>query len=610
MANSKDSWETNIPTWNGSEETWNTYLEDVEWYFYSIEQRSRHLVASRLARKLQGPARNALKGLKAVDFAGVQGITKLLRILQSRIGDLPVPDLAHKLDEFIFKLRRRPGESMNEWGLRSIETYRKLTTALDRVKGKASDIGTFEEPPPPRTQNPGNGKFPWPHEWEEGWNEDDWEKAEFGNEDDYDRDSEHSQQAERTWRGKMGERTRPERSRSSSASSYNSSKSRKSGNLQGKPTKPDDDEPFKDEDGFLPTEVRGWLLLRNAGLTYTERATVIASTQGNLAFAVIFRALRQQYPPRDLGKIDEQRGKRNKGKGKGGLNLINDDDDEYSEEQGKFLEDEDGEADAVSLVNTDRTGDPEFEALQVDEMEAMAAVGVANRTLVQARKAIQQAKLARGFHPRKPLPQGFRGGFRAKSGGTGQGHGSVQVQNRGKDGPCFICGGPHGYKDCPDRNAPKPRIGSAKAVLGTVFTVGLDAMDSSSTGTSTDESPPEKGKGLPSNTTESKTRSDIEPASQGQAETLTPKVEESKETSCERRDEQRSTISPKQEPDSSERPEEEGELFKAPSQSEGKEQYKKPDAKSRPATRPASIKQGMDPDKEAPRPNKQTENRS
>ena len=129
MAVSKESWEKDIPAWNGSEDTWNTYLEDVEWYFYSIEGRHRHLVASRLARKLQGQARNALKGLRALDFAGVQGITKLLRILQSRIGDLPVPDLAHKLDEFIFKLRRKPGESMNEWGLRSIETYRKLTVA-------------------------------------------------------------------------------------------------------------------------------------------------------------------------------------------------------------------------------------------------------------------------------------------------------------------------------------------------------------------------------------------------------------------------------------------------------------------------------------------------
>ncbi len=61
------------------------------------------------------------------------------------------------------------------------------------------------------------------------------------------------------------------------------------------------------EEGMLPTEIRGWLLLRNSGLSYSERATVIASTQGVLTFQVIWRALRQQYPPRDLEKIDNAR---------------------------------------------------------------------------------------------------------------------------------------------------------------------------------------------------------------------------------------------------------------------------------------------------------------
>ena len=62
MAGSKESWEKDIPTWDGSEEKWNTYLEDVEWYFYATSTKDRHLVASRLARKLSGQARNALKG--------------------------------------------------------------------------------------------------------------------------------------------------------------------------------------------------------------------------------------------------------------------------------------------------------------------------------------------------------------------------------------------------------------------------------------------------------------------------------------------------------------------------------------------------------------------
>ena len=78
----KETWEKDMPTWNGSEDTWNGYLEDVEWYFYSLEPKHRGLLAHRLARKLTGTARNALKGLKANEFIGVEGIPKLLRILQ------------------------------------------------------------------------------------------------------------------------------------------------------------------------------------------------------------------------------------------------------------------------------------------------------------------------------------------------------------------------------------------------------------------------------------------------------------------------------------------------------------------------------------------------
>ena len=90
--------ERDVPTWNGIEEGWNGYIEEVEWYFWATAPKDRHLVASRLARRLTGSARNAIRGLRPREFAGTQGITRLLRILQSRIGDLPISDLANKLD--------------------------------------------------------------------------------------------------------------------------------------------------------------------------------------------------------------------------------------------------------------------------------------------------------------------------------------------------------------------------------------------------------------------------------------------------------------------------------------------------------------------------------
>ena len=165
--------ERDVPTWNGIEEGWNGYIEEVEWYFWATAPKDRHLVASRLARRLTGSARNAIRGLRPRDFAGTQGITRLLQILQSRIGDLPIPDLANKLDEFIFRLKRGAGESMNEWGLRSIESYRKLQVALDRVKGKQVDLGDYEYDHDAETSK--RRGFPWPPEWgnqsHEDWDE-------------------------------------------------------------------------------------------------------------------------------------------------------------------------------------------------------------------------------------------------------------------------------------------------------------------------------------------------------------------------------------------------------------------------------------------------------
>ena len=165
-----------IHGWNGLEETGNQYLTEVEWYFWSVPEKVKALVASRLARKLTGSAQDAIRGLKPKDFAGVNGIPKLLRILQARIGEMPVPDLGNRLDTFFFTLRRRPNESMNDWGLRFQETYRQLNLALDRVRGKPTDIGDYTEVQGPTKQEEEESQtsdqsdnedeqFPWPHEY-------------------------------------------------------------------------------------------------------------------------------------------------------------------------------------------------------------------------------------------------------------------------------------------------------------------------------------------------------------------------------------------------------------------------------------------------------------
>ena len=453
MSQTRDN-DKDVPTWNGAEETWNAYLEDVEWYFYALEPKHRGLLAHRLARKLTGTARNALKGLKASEFIGIEGITKLLRILQSRVGDLPVPDLANKLDEFIFKLKRKPGESMQEWGLRSCETYRKLTVALDRVKGRPSDIVIFDAGKSAERAD----EFPWPSEWD-GQDQEQWQwppEDQEGYDDGMsEAGSHHSTGVARTRRGKFGPRkqvNQPDPDHHRTPSNAPSKASKKS-----KPTSNDDD-GFKDEDGFLPTEVRGWLLLRNSGLTYTERATVIASTQGKLEFSTIFRALRQQYPPRDLTKIDEQRSRGKRG-GRGSIHAVSGLDSGTEGESDR----ESGEDIDVntSLMHVDVGDDGEFAELQAMEAEALQTIATGQKTLAHARKAIAQAKLSRGFHPRKPLPVGFKANKRFDRSSKPMSSSFSKSSDQG----CFICGGPHSFRTCPDRNAPKRSTGSSNLVF-------------------------------------------------------------------------------------------------------------------------------------------------
>ena len=453
-----------VPAWNGFEETWPGYLEDVEWFYWSTPAKSRHLVASRLARKLSGAAKNALKGLSPKDFTGRDGVAKLLRTLQARIGDLPVPDLANKLDEFVFRLRRRQGESMQEWGLRSLESYRQLCQALDRVRGKPAKLGDFDDS--------AFGDIGWETEDDEDWDEGDprWTKrpqwrGKFHGKSGY----EDAAQDEGIW-GDWGEDdfsdhwSEPMRSQHSQQS-HQSSKSQKLKQQQTKTqtTQEREEGEYTDElgapvdEGFLPTEVRGWLLLRNSGLSHTERAAVIASTSGVLRFEMIYRALRSQFPPKDLRQHDQRRQASGKRYPTAHMADVWDGDMPWDgQDEGWDQEDwaasfEEAGYDTIHEGYQAGTweGDGVDDDVEQDD-ETAQALDLAQASLQQARQAIQKAKLTRGFKGKGS--KGFKGSPKGKGFPKGKGKGkpgkSYQV------GPCFSCGGPHKQADCPDKHAP------------------------------------------------------------------------------------------------------------------------------------------------------------
>jgi len=256
MISKEESHHNTIPSWNGLEETWQDYLRDVERVHFSILEKDRALLPGKLARKLTGPAKAALKWLEARDIAKPDGLQRLLSALQTRLGDLPVPDLANKLDAFIFHLRRKPNETMNERGLRFMEVYRQLANALDRVRGKPVKILDF------------NGADDAIPEY----------KLYDGEDNDEESDEEPPApvtppRTSRVWQGRAAQ--------SPSAQSACSPTTFQSSPPLSKTTRAISTGPLVDDSEnseFLPSEVRGWLLLRNAGFNIQERAALIIHT--------------------------------------------------------------------------------------------------------------------------------------------------------------------------------------------------------------------------------------------------------------------------------------------------------------------------------------------
>ena len=393
-----------VPAWDGEASGWNSYLEEVEWYVYSTQEKERNLCAPRLVRKLSGAAKNAVRGIKPQALDGRRGVTKLLQVLVKRIGELPIPDLAGRFDDFFFKLARRPYESMAEWGIRHMDVYDKLQHALQRVKEGKSVVPEILTSAA-KGKGRGKGKT---------------------------RERTGSQQAE-------------EEEEDSESDSSVWSVVDEDGNTQEQKDK---------EEGFLPTELRGWLLLRNSGLDAGQRANVLGATRGELKFEVIYKQLRAQWGPQELTKLDQSR----KGRAYGmELNDAIYDEGEEEDWDGAYGDDEvwyttdEWQAWAAEAEDEDdEEGEYDDEVLAAESKakEAEVAAIASKRTLAQAKAAVQKVRLSRGF------------GEPGRGGAKGQGKKFIKPSGGG--GPCFCCGGPHQIKDCPDRTAPKGGKGKVK----------------------------------------------------------------------------------------------------------------------------------------------------
>ena len=132
------SWTPNlapgVPSWDGDPNLFQAFAKDCEWYLGALKDNERHLASSRVWQNLRGSARLAVDSLKASDFGGKNGLTKLIRYLgQTPLARQPLPDAYQKIDGYR-SIKRRKGENAADYVLREEQAYSIMLRSLRRLR--------------------------------------------------------------------------------------------------------------------------------------------------------------------------------------------------------------------------------------------------------------------------------------------------------------------------------------------------------------------------------------------------------------------------------------------------------------------------------------------
>ncbi|CAE7799825.1 unnamed protein product [Symbiodinium sp. CCMP2592] len=394
------------PSWDGSPNTFERFAVECRWYQFSLKSTERHLAAPRVWHKLTGSAKSVVRNLNPEVYATANGLDKLLDVLRgSPLQRLPVPDTFQRLERWS---NRRQGESIPQLIVREEELFVELQQSLQRARGQkplpSATVDTDEAP---------------------------------GADDGEDPDDEDDDKKDRSNAAGSPSR-KPAAPEASSPTSSTRSKT-----VKGQ----------AESVGFFEDELRGYRLLKACALQNQERQQIPTLTQNSTKFVSVRQALRTMF---DEGW--EQTRKPHQ-------SAYNDGWDDWSWEQEAegaeaYWQDEPvdwsvyyyyygedewayyGEEPAPDEVHEEGDAGPpgeEEKSLLQEEAEAFAIAEEAQKTLQQARDAVQKARQARGYYP-----LGGKGSFGKGFGSSpGKGFGKKGFKGKGRKGPK----GPKGSKN-------------------------------------------------------------------------------------------------------------------------------------------------------------------
>ena len=444
--------EHHIPAWDGTSRTWRRYTREVCWYVRATPVEKRRYCATKLLTRLTGPARLLAMSWTSHDFDHVHGTRDLLRMLaESPLVRQNLPNAAAICQQY-FSFKRGHQEAMNSFLVREALGFSEFVEAIlmlmeDRmgVRQHEKNFGLPEEDP---------------QEW--WWSYGHWGQDEPGEEEEAaeERHSPSDSQRRAADAGD-GSGASPMRLRTPSRRSIGVPGT----DAEAPPGFEMTAEDLSLGDSFVLGVLRGFRLLQSAGLSADEKRDILSATKGSLDFEQISRALQTLWDEQFLGRAHQAP------PAAFGAHYIQEElyyqdaaaagsewpeQEAYWTSQGPSDDWDDptwwsDHYEAQTQEQEDSNGaaeDPEFLDAQKAEQEAEALAMQAQRTWSEAQKATQALRRDRGF-------------------------GHVQT-SKGNSG-CFICGGPHGYRDCPDKNHPSNFRGKGKPHYG--FMVDYDSHE-------------------------------------------------------------------------------------------------------------------------------------
>ena len=430
--------------------------------------------------KLSGPARLLAMSWSKTAFDSVHGVKLFLqRLAASPLVRRTLPNAAAICQQY-FSFRRNPHESIGNFLVRETLVHEEFVEAIIRLHEEK--IGIAQEDRDfglPTEEEEWTGGRTWDDWWGE-WHDEDADDDPPGEPGPHHEPANDPSGDQGPSVGRRGDDHRAPQGATGSSPSHRDGGSQPAVGPSAIPaagTSFPTETPMDElsaADSFILEVLRGWRLLQAAGLNAEEKRDILSTTKNSLDFAVISAALQSLWDDQLLGHRSSSSGHSS---GYYNVNYMNPVEEDYayyqeadawSWQEGDWWyddyytsgydadpwweEDWDGESmPAITPEPLDPDALAKLQEAQQAEKVAESLAMEANRTWTEAQRATQAIRKDRGFGAVVP--------------GSSQGV------------KCFLCGGNHFARDCPDRRHPGFKGGKAKGKFRNYYTETDDYYD-------------------------------------------------------------------------------------------------------------------------------------